>query len=128
MGGFDFNINATDNRGTITLTFDEAVAVSTFNSTKLSLQNAASAAVEAYMLTGATNATQADGTMVEFNLLLSDTNIIKQFSRLAVNASSTFLVAVSGAVDDTSGNPAAAIDAGAALACNGDFVSDSVDP
>lgn len=126
---FDLNINATDDRGTLTLTFDEAVDVSTFDAERLSLQNAASAALETHTLTGGTNATQTDGTVVEFHLLLTDTNILKQFERLAVNASSTFLAAAVGVVDDTAGNPAASITVGAALPCeNDDFVPDSIDP
>jgi hypothetical protein len=106
-----FNISMNGN-GSLWLTFDETVKASTFDPSKLVLQNSGNGSSSAgipfrsYALTGGlfSTAASADSTVLTFVPLKADLDAIKLLVYLAVGASSSFVNISSALVTDMVGN------------------------
>jgi hypothetical protein len=87
---------------TLSLTFSEAVDVSTLNVTKLTLQSAddaTAAGVQTLTLTGG-NVSELNAPVVDITLSTVDGNALKRLSGLATKKTTTFLSSALGAVRD----------------------------
>jgi len=102
-----FSISMNGN-GSMSLTFDETVMVSSFDPSKITLQNSAmggAATFRSYTLTGGTFSTAAtfDSTVLTFIPLKADLDAVKLLIYLAVSASSTYINFTSAMVSDMTG-------------------------
>jgi len=113
-----FNFSA--NTGTLTLSFNEAILISSLSIPALTLQFASSvagqdAAEATYTLTASSTSASVDGPVVVIVLSNSDLNAIKQRPSLAVTTGTTFISITDALVTDIANNPVVAIASSSAL-------------
>jgi hypothetical protein len=98
LTSFGLNVNSL----TLSLTFTEAVDVSTLNVTKFTLQSSANISEgtpKSLTLSGG-NVSTTNSHMVDIDLSKADGNNLKRLSLLGTNTASTYLSALAGAVRD----------------------------
>ena len=117
----EFDLNLYNN--TITVRFDEAINESSFDPTKLIIQNRINNPILSYPLTGGAQ-TIVSAQEVVINLTPSDVINLKQFADLCTNRSNCFITGDSILVSDILGN---VYDTDTTAPVNG-FVLDIVDP
>ena len=121
-----YALNLFDNDAFMTLTFSEAVNLTSLDVTGLTFQSAANASVsgtQAYGLTGGTVTTVVTpfvygAEVVTLALSDPDTIALKSNSRLATEAANTFLSVAAGTIRDMAGNQLVAIAAEAGQQVN----------
>lgn len=96
---WDLNLNTRQ----VTLQFDQVVNVSTLETTGLIIQQNRVSVGQSRQLTGGRLLTTAFNDSLVFEMLNTDANAIKQLTSLAVDNSSTYLVAPSTSIRDMSG-------------------------
>ena len=114
LSAFDIDFN--DN--TLQLVFSEPVTISSVQLTQLTLVSSRSPSpLVSYQITGGIiHPTQlAASAEVVFNLAESDIAFLKESEGIATNSSNTFMTALSGLAEDTSGTSNAAIDTSSAV-------------
>jgi hypothetical protein len=122
LTNFDLDMN----RGVLKLVFDEVVDAATLQVKWLTLLENRTSAGTSYSLQGGLHE-KVDGTELVVNLTVADMNAIKQKPRLAVSNSSSYLRIAAPSVNDTVGNPVAAIGVSSAVAVT-HFVQDTTPP
>ena len=120
---FNLDLNAR----ILTLTFSEAVNISSFDVRELTLQGRrSSASSSSYTLTATSQANLEN--LVEVNIFLSDAdaNAIKEITTLATAPTNTFISLTSDLIRDFFGLPVVAVSNGSAL--SGTFMADMTPP
>ena len=116
------------NRGVLTITFDDAVNISTIMFSQFNLRSAPMATGVAVLpLSTATVNASADGLIIDIKLADTDLNTLKVNKDFAVNTTSTYLNLNAGSVDDLLGNPVIGISPSQARMADG-FTPDSTGP
>lgn len=114
-------------RGTLTLSFDEPVDVSTLNATAITLQDFYESPAQTYKLTGGTTAS-VDGSVVVLNLTSTDLSGIKAMDNLCHKRGSCYITASSSLIKDLKGIANQPQQSGAPGLVAGGFVTDQTRP
>ena len=99
------------NRGVVKLTFSEAINISSFVASGLTLQNVEDTIFPRVTFNNDVSILLSDslGTHFEFKMDINDLNSIKYYSNLATKADDTFLVIDPETINDLSGNQVVAV-------------------
>jgi len=117
----NFSLNM--NTAIITLSFSESIDSTTVNVAALTIQLAADTtgldlSQSASTLTASSTSTSSDGPIVTIQMSVSDSNIIKQRSSIAVSQASSFVSFTSSFLSDIEGNAVVAIPVTSAFMAN----------
>ena len=104
LDSFDFDLDA----GQLIMSFDEPIDVNSFVFDRMIIQDVATNDTMGIALQGGSTNTAAFQTLITFFLTRADLNAIKADTNIATSTLNTYLRLVSGAVNDTAGNPVAA--------------------
>ena len=104
------------NMGRMNLTFDDAVSISTFQASAISLQSAQSrVGSDLVSLTSSSSGSLISGFQIAVNISTSDLNRIKQVRLTATRLEDTFITLMASVVDDAFGVDCIAITDGKAI-------------
>ena len=115
------------NSGTLWLSFSETVDANTFDSTSVTLQNAASNPETSFTLSAGSLNSLNDQPLQRLTLSIDDLNEIKRLFPLGATIDTTYLTIISGGVVDVFGNSVVEINSLSALQAN-EVILDTTPP
>ena len=114
--------------GIISLSFSEAINVTSVQPEEIRLQTLFEMPLQAYNLTGGSLQVNSDSTVLYINLNAQDLNVIKRDPRLCTTRATCYFVATSELLQDTSNNNLVAIEEQFPGYIVGDIIEDELGP